>query len=40
MCLIKGGANKVTLITEVCAESDPADIRQFSLLLVDEKTLL
>lgn len=40
MCLIKASANKVTSITEVCTESDAADIRQFSLLVVDEKTLL
>lgn len=40
MCLIKVGANKVTLIVEVCTESDPTDTRLFPLLVVDERTLL
>lgn len=40
MCLIKVGANKVTLIAEVCDESDSPDMRQFLHLLVDEETLL
>lgn len=31
MRLIKVGANKVSLITEVCAESDPADMRVLAL---------
>lgn len=32
MCLIKAGANKETLIAEVCTKSDPADIGPFPAL--------
>ena len=38
--VIKVVPNKVTLIAEVCAKTDPADLRQFPFVQVDEKTLL